>query len=139
MLNPRLRIIHEGRSIFDYSEDRRFHFAIIDLDRDNEYPMNFVCLLPIKPTLSQRRSDKFSRVFGNNRAKIAKRLLLDALQKEDDDKVKREIERRLKLLNPKPVYEKNCISCGKIFQVTSRKKSIQRFCKNCLKKKFSSV
>ncbi len=125
--------------MFDYSEDKRLHFTVIDLDKDKEYPMNFVCLLPIKPTLSQNKSDKFSKIFGINRAKVAKQLLIEALRKEDDDKVKHEIVKRLRLLEPNPIYEKNCISCGKIFQVKSGKKSLQKFCKNCLKKKFSNT
>jgi hypothetical protein len=125
--------------MFDYSDDKRLHFTVIDLDKDKEYPLNFICLLPIKPTLNQNKADKFSKLFGNNRTKIAKQLLIDALRKEDDDKVKHEIVRRLHLLEPAPTCEKNCISCGKVFQVKAGRKSIQKFCKNCLKNKFENT
>ena len=35
-------------SVADYSGGKRFRFAIIDLDRGKEYPVNFICLLPLQ-------------------------------------------------------------------------------------------
>ena len=32
----------------DYSVARRFRFAAVDLDKGKNYPLNFVCMLPMK-------------------------------------------------------------------------------------------
>ncbi len=115
-----------------------FRFAVVDLDRANTYPMNFVCLLPVNLNAIKSENSKFSEIFGKNNVEIAKKLLTETLEKEDDDELKREVERRLKLLEPNTTYKKMCISCGKIFQVEYKKKSTQRFCDNCLKRRFGS-
>ena len=60
----------------------------------------------------------------------------EALKREDEVEVKGEIERRLRLLEPKPVFEKTCVSCGRLFQAASRKGFKQRFCPACFKKRF---
>lgn len=115
-----------------------FRFAIVDLDKANEYPLNFVCRLPVNLNGIKSENSKFSQIFGRNNMEIAKKLLIEALEDEDDDDLKREVERRLKLLEPNIMHKKMCISCGKIFQVEHKKRSTQRFCENCLKRKFSN-
>ena len=32
----------------DYSVARRFRFAAVDLDKGKNYPLNFVCMLPMR-------------------------------------------------------------------------------------------
>ena len=32
----------------DYSGGKRFRLAVVDLDRAKDYPLNFVCMLPMK-------------------------------------------------------------------------------------------
>jgi len=32
----------------DYSVGRRFRFAVVDLDKGKNYPLNFVCMLPMR-------------------------------------------------------------------------------------------
>src|SRR5512135_823659 len=77
-----------------------FRFAIVDLDKANEYPLNFVCRLPVNLNGIKSENSKFSQIFGRNNMEIAKKLLIEALDDEDDDDLKREVERRLKLLEP---------------------------------------
>ena len=67
---------------------------------------------------------------------MAKKLLSDALKSEADEDVKAEIMWRMKLLDRESVEEKNCVGCGMVFQVGPKKKLRQRFCENCLRKKF---
>jgi hypothetical protein len=122
----------------DYSGGKRFLFAVVDLDRAKDYPLNFVCMLPLRVGSGGKEPNTFMRVFGDKSLEMAKKLLVDALEAEDDSDVKGEIERRLKLLEPKPVREKVCVSCGKIFQAESRKGFKQKFCPECMKKKFAS-
>jgi hypothetical protein len=121
----------------DYSSGRRFRFAVVDLDRGNNYPANFVCMLPIRVESKRKANSIFMRVFGDESVEMAKKLLVDALRREDDSAVKGEIERRLKLLEPKPVGEAVCVSCGKRFQRKPGKWFKQRFCQECMKKKFA--
>ncbi len=115
-----------------------FRFAVVDLDKANEYPLNFVCLLPVNLNAIKSENSKFSEIFGRNNVEIAKKLLTATLEKEDDDELKHEVERRLKLLEPNVMRKKMCISCGKIFEIEYKKRSTQRFCENCLRKKFGN-
>lgn len=122
----------------DYSRGRRFRFAVVDLDRAEDYPMNFVCMLPMQVNPKGKGPNIFTKTFGNESSKIAKKLLNDALKVENNFDVKTEIERRLKLLEPKLFCEKKCVSCGKLFQTESRKGFRQKFCPECFKKKFAA-
>jgi hypothetical protein len=120
----------------DYSGGKRFRLAVVDLDRAKDYPLNFVCMLPLRIDPCKREVSAFVRFFGDKSLELAKELLVDALKAEDDSDVKVEIERRLKLLDPESACEKTCVSCGKIFQADPKKKSKQRFCEACLRRRF---
>jgi hypothetical protein len=135
LLRLKLRI-SEFDNVADYSGGKRFRFAVVDLDRGRDYPLNFVCLLPLNIKPEVKSVSIFRKVFGEESLPVAKSLLADALKREDEAEVRGEIERRLKLLEPKPVFEKTCVSCGKTFQAVSRKGFKQRFCPACLKKRF---
>ena len=135
MLRLRLRIARFDK-VADSSGGKRFRFAVVDLDRGKEYPLNFVCLLPLNIKPEVKSVSIFRRVFGEESLAVARRLLAEALEREDEAEVRGEIERRLKLLEPKPVFEKTCVSCGKPFQAESRRGFKQRFCPECLKKRF---
>lgn len=121
-----------------YSKGKRFRLAVVDLDKAKDYPLNFVCLLPTKLFSSGNAPTAFARIFGEKSLDIARRLLSDALRSEGDDVVRSEIEKRLKLLEPESAREKTCVSCGKSFQANPKKRFKQRFCEDCLRKKFGS-
>ena len=121
-----------------YSSVRRFSFAVIDLDKAETYPLNFVCMLPMKLSADVETESAFVKVFGDKRVEVAQKLLLEALGRENDHEVKAEIERRLKLLEPKPDVEKRCLVCGKLFQAQPRKRFKQKYCPECVKKKFGN-
>ncbi len=75
--------------------------AVVDMDKSPDYPENFLCRLPVLKRLPRRLNDSsniFLRIFGNRSIEVAKTLLTDALQEEDDVEIKAEIKRRLKLL-----------------------------------------
>jgi len=121
-----------------YSSGRCFSFAVVDLDKAETYPLNFVCMLPMKLSADGKAESAFVRVFRDRSCEVAKQLLLDALGPEHDAEVKGEIERRLKLLEPKSDVEKRCMMCGEIFQAKPKHGFKQKYCPECLKKKFSS-
>jgi formylmethanofuran dehydrogenase subunit E len=80
----------------------------------------------------------FLKLFGDRSLEQAKSLLKAAWEREDDSEVKAEIERRLKLLEPKVANQVKCSSCGKLFQPKRVRKFKNNFCKECMKKKFGS-
>jgi hypothetical protein len=86
----------------DYSLGRRFRFAVVDLDKGKNYPLNFVCMLPTNITMNSKSQSVFIQIFGDKSLEQAKALLTGALETESDSEVKAEISRRLKLLESKP-------------------------------------
>jgi len=82
----------------NYSVGGRFRFAVVDLDKGKNYPLNFVCMLPMKIGADGKSRSVFQQIFGDKSVEQAKALLTGALETESDSEVKSEIERRLKLL-----------------------------------------
>ena len=104
-------------------------FAVVDLDKAEEYPANFVCMLSqldsrAKPTAM------FSRIFGDKSLQTAKTLLSEALVRENDLEVKTEIKKRLKALEPKSAIETHCKLCKNSFQPKLGRHQ-QRICQRC--------
>ena len=122
----------------DYSVARRFRFAVVDLDKGKNYPLNFVCMLPTKIDADGKSQSVFLQIFGDKSVEQARALLTGALEIESDSEVKAEIARRLKLLEPKPISQVKCSSCGNLFQPRPVKRFKQKFCQECVKKKFGS-
>jgi hypothetical protein len=114
---------------------KRFRFAIVDLDKAKDYPINFVCMLPMQIDPRMKGSSTFVRFFEDKSLEVAKQLLVDALKSENDSEVKKEIARRLKHLDSASVCEKVCVLCGGPLQVEPRKRSRQKYCSECFKKK----
>ena len=136
-MNVRLQIFKQD-DVNDYSLGRRFRFAIVDLDKSQSYPSNFVCMLPAQISGEGKPHSIFLQVFGDKSIEQAKALLTGALETEDDFEVKAEITRRLSLLEPKPISQVKCGVCGKLFQPRRGKRFKQKFCQECVKKKFGS-
>jgi hypothetical protein len=117
----------------DWSMERRFGFVVINLEKSKTYPVNFVCILPLRVNSNFKTS--FEQRFGTESTEVAKKLLTDALVTEEDEDAKNEIGRRLKLLEPERLIQRTCVSCGKTFQA-KKKQFRKRYCEDCLKKKF---
>jgi hypothetical protein len=112
--------------------NKSFSFAVLDLDKAEAYPMNYVCTLPIKLDLVAKNESTFVKTFGKESCKIAQKLLQKALKRETNVEVKSEIERRLKLLEPKPKVEKRCLLCGRLFPAKPKHGFKQKYCPECL-------
>ncbi len=116
-----------------------YRFAIVDYSRSKSYPANFVCMLPTKVDLVDgKTTNAFGRIFGNNGEDFAKELLNKALESESDTEVKTEIERRLKLIDPKQVNFIKCSGCSRTFQPRKIRKYKQNLCPECLKRRFAA-
>ena len=120
-----------------YSQSYHIRFAIVDIDKSQEYPSNFVCMLPQEVSANSKQHSVFAKVFGNHSSELAKQLLTEALETEDDSETKTEIEKRLKLLEPKPIQIK-CRVCGKFFEPKTTGRFKPKTCQECRRKKNSS-
>lgn len=93
-------------------------------------------MLPVK--VDQRKGKNgnvFGELFGDKSLDFAIQLLSDALKNESDIEVKTEIERRLKLLDPKQANLVKCSVCKKTYQSKKVRKYNKNFCDDCLKKR----
>jgi hypothetical protein len=111
-------------------------FAVIDLDKAQSYPMNFVCLLPKNLQTERNPNRIFLKIFGEESNKVAVELLTNALISEGDVGVRDEIEKRLKALHPKPTTK--CPICGCIFEPKKFGHFLQKVCRKCRYKSSSS-
>jgi len=85
-------------------------FVVIDLSIGKEYPQNFLCLFP-RNILGRNHKghlklSPFHRIFGDKTYEVAKSLLEEALKREKDAIVRREIETSLEKLMESLVLSK---------------------------------
>ena len=118
----------------DYSAGKRFRFAVVDLDRGKDYPLNFICMLPTKMNGNAKSQPVFQQIFGDKSMEQAVALLTRALETEDNAEVKAEVTRRLRELEPNPTSQIKCCTCGKLFQSRRVEGFKQKFCQECVKK-----
>jgi len=135
-MNLRLHVSKNGDAR-DYSQRGYIRFAVVDLDKSKNYPANYVCMLPLQPRANGTAHNIFSELFGNDCLELAKRLLSEALKAENDSEIKAEMEKRLKLLEPKPFGQVKCRVCGNFFE-PGRRRFKQRICQECIQKKRDS-
>jgi hypothetical protein len=107
-------------------------FSVVDLDKAKTYPLNYVCLLPKTFDKVHKSPNRFLEIYGEKSKQIATELLTKALMVEDDVKVRDEIEKRLKSLQPKPTAK--CVSCGCVFEPRKYGRFLQRSCQTCRNK-----
>ena len=134
-MNLRLRV-SKNDDARDYSQGRYIRFAVIDLDKSKNYPANYVCMLPLQPRANGKVNNVFSELFGSESLILAKKLLTKALKTESDPEIKGEIEKRLKLLEPKPPLKIKCRICGKFFEPEQRRFKL-RICLECRREKYA--
>ena len=134
-MNFKLRVFTID-NIDNFSLTRRFRFAVIDLDKSRDYPANFVCILPSVMSVEKKSNNIYQKIFGNEGLEQAKVLLTAAMKTESESGIKAEIERRLKLLEPKDSNQIKCSSCRKLFLARRVRRFKQNLCQDCLKKKY---
>jgi hypothetical protein len=110
-----------------------YNFAVIDDNKAKDYPANFVCMLPLKIYKGKNSVNSvFGSVFGDKSLEYAVKLLNDAYTVENDTEVKGEIEKRLKLIDPKQANIVKCSYCKTEFQIHKKRKNKNYFCNKCL-------
>ncbi len=129
--------VFELNSKEDNPFQRNFRFAVVDFNKSESYPSNFVCMLPLK--LGAGKTDSvFLKLFGTKSVEQARVLLTAALKVENDSVIKAEIERRLKLLDPAQPTQIKCSSCGTLFRPQRIRRYRKNFCQSCMKKKYGN-
>ena len=109
-------------------------FAVLDLNKSESYPSNFVSILPMRIDSDGKIPSTFTKLFGNKSLKTARGLLTVSLKKEHSSEIKAEIERRLKLLEPNPVIHIRCRVCRRFFKTPKEKARYQKICPECIKR-----
>ncbi len=133
MLDFKLKIFKK-----DYTNDHaawnHLRFAVVDLNKSEDYPANFVSMLPMRIDSDGKMPSTFTKFFGSKSLETARRLLTAALKTEDGSEIKAEIERRLNLLEPNPVIHIKCRVCKKFFQTQKERARKQKICSECIKR-----
>ena len=70
--------------------------VVVDLDKSKRYPLNFVCILPRYLRLLERRTSNFAKIFGGKSVHVAKDLLSEAKNREEDPDIQKVITKRIK-------------------------------------------
>jgi hypothetical protein len=108
-----------------------YRFAVVN--KSKTYPANFVCMLPLKlAEVKTSYGGLFRNFFGEKSVDIAVELLNDSLKNEKDSDVVAEIEKRLKLIDPKQANIVRCSQCKKEFQLKKTKRYKRFLCSKCL-------
>lgn len=88
-----IRVFWQGRPV-------KTSFVVIDLNSGHEYPQNFLCIFPKNLFKRNRKGllkrSKFFRFFGEKSHEVARSMLEDALKKERDLEIRRQIESSLR-------------------------------------------
>lgn len=105
-MNPQLYIFKRYEMEHFDDSGNHVYFVIVNLDKAKKYPENFVCIFPKQKNSIVKPSTEFSRVFGQDSLRLARQLLKTAQKEEDDIDIRTEIEKRLKLLDPKKATKK---------------------------------
>jgi hypothetical protein len=130
--------ISKNEDLKDYSRGQYFRFAVIDLDKSRNYPANFVCMLPKKPTINDTPHNIFSKIYGKESIKVAKHLIKKALSSENDLETKNALTERLTMLEPKKPLQIKCVRCGNSFTPLRRRYRKQKVCFECKQKMYSN-
>jgi hypothetical protein len=131
-MNIKLQIF-KMKEVSGTSLAHRYRCVVVDSDRPERYPSNFVCMLP-----AQMGSDKhsvFVKLFGDKSVELAGQLLTDALETETDVETKAEIGRRLKIIRSPSVNRVECSVCRKLFKPIRRRGFRQKLCPECRNKR----
>lgn len=136
ILNLKLQIT-KNTELRDYQTGKYIGFAVTDLDISKEYPSNFVCILPRHINPKAKIQSNFVKKYEEESQGIAKKLLNQALKTTDDQDIKKELLKRLKILNPKPKNLAKCNVCNKEFKARKYRYGRQKTCYQCKSKRYT--
>ena len=130
-MNLELLITKKEYSYYNTRTKAKHLFAVIDLDKSEQYPRNFVSVLPMHISAIVKPSNVFERLFGNESLKIANRLLHEALKSRPDSETAEAIRKRIKLLAPQLNEKAQCQNCGNTIKLSKSRVKPHKFCYEC--------
>lgn len=101
-MNLKLYAIKKGNQKLDNC----VQLVVVDLDKSKHYPLNFVCVLPRYLRILERRSSNFAKIFGGKSLHVAKDLLVEAKQGEEDPQIQKVISKRIKEIDSEKYPQK---------------------------------
>ena len=135
-MNLKLHIT-KNYNVEDYTKAEHIRIAVVDTDISKDYPANFVCMLPRTNNPNATIQNKFQEKYGNQSGEIIKKLLDQALKTTDDQDLKKELLKRLNILNPKPKNMVKCNVCGEEFKSRTFRYGKQKTCYECKTKRYT--
>jgi len=136
LINTNIKLqIFKMKEVSGTSLAQRYRCAVVDLDRPEKYPSNFICMMPAQIGTDGNKRSVFVKLFGDKSVELASQLLTDALEAETDIGTKAEIERRLKIIKSPSANQVECIVCRKLFKPIRRRGFRQKLCPECKNKR----
>jgi len=137
-MNPSLYMFKRGAGKVTgrtpHNQKTEIHFVVVNMDEPRLYPLNFICVLPEQMSPGAQPNSNFSKIFGEKSVPLARSLLANALERENDVEIKAAIGKRLKMLEPRPILRVKCCYCGNLFEPKKFRRYYQRACIDCKKK-----
>ncbi len=93
-MHLKLYAIKKGKQNLDSS----IQLVVVDLDKGKCYPLNFVCVLPRYLRLVEKRTSKFAKIFGAKSLRVAKNLLVEAKDIEENPEIQKAINKRIRAI-----------------------------------------
>ena len=133
-MNLNLRITKKETNHYNTKINTKHLFAVIDLDKSEQYPQNFVSVLPKNINAVVKPSNVFEGLFGNKSLELANQLLKKALGSRPDSETAKAIRERLSLLDPQPSIKAKCQNCGSPIRQSKQRFRPYKFCYECHRK-----
>lgn len=99
-MRPSLHMLKKQIGRTEFTMETDVQVVVVDLDRSEKYPLNFVCVFPQIIISREKRINIFGKIFGTGSLEVARKLLQGALKREKDAEIREELKKRLKVLKP---------------------------------------
>ena len=130
-MNLQLLITKKEHAHYNNRTKTKHLFAVIDLDESEQYPQNFVSVLPLHIRAIVKPSNVFEGLFGNKSLEIANQLLHRALESRPDSETAKAIRERIELLATQENNEAKCQNCGNTIKQFKKRVKPYKFCYEC--------
>lgn len=134
-MNLKLHIT-KNYNLKNYLKPSHIRIAVIDTDISEQYPANYVCILPRTFNPNAKNPNKFQKKYGNHSQELIINLIKQTLDSVEDQDIKKELYTRLKILKPKSKNLVKCNVCGKEFKARKYRYGYQKICYECKRKRY---
>ena len=136
-MNLKLHIT-KNYNIKDYNKPDHIKIAVIDTDISKGTQQTLYACCQKHLIQTQKHQTSFKKSMETKAKKLIKKLLDQALKTADDQNIKKELLKRLKLLNPKPKNMVKCNMCGEEVKSKTFRYGKQKTCYECKTKRYTN-